>query len=180
MTPESRRPDWSGWQSVERIQTEYGLSSINLVKPGVGETTRVLLRRVPWRILVRADDLIPRYRLSGGSKLPAADGTVPTMKARWGASISDVLSGLGFIVDMRSGAYLSLGPVPFAVTVRVETEVDGQRKVVSHFNKRYKGELARVLALGPDVSSADGVAEVARDAGWTVEVNGEQVTLVVD
>ncbi|MCT1444417.1 peroxide stress protein YaaA [Corynebacterium sanguinis] len=130
--------------------------------------------------LVRADDLIPRYRLSGGSKLPAADGTVPTMKARWGASISDVLSGLGFIVDMRSGAYLSLGPVPFAVTVRVETEVDGQRKVVSHFNKRYKGELARVLALGPDVSSANGVAEVARDAGWTVEVNGEQVTLVVD
>ncbi|MGV0387691.1 YaaA family protein [Corynebacterium sanguinis] len=130
--------------------------------------------------LVRADDMIPRYRLSGGSKLPAADGTLPTMKARWGASISEVLSELGFIVDMRSGAYLALGPVPGAVTVHVETEVDGQRKVVSHFNKRYKGELARVLALGPDVSSADGVAEVARDAGWTVEVNGEQVTLVVD
>jgi hypothetical protein len=26
---------------------------VNLVKPGVGETTRVLLRRVPWKILAR-------------------------------------------------------------------------------------------------------------------------------
>ncbi len=26
---------------------------MNLVKPGVGETTRVLLRRVPWKILAR-------------------------------------------------------------------------------------------------------------------------------
>jgi hypothetical protein len=25
------------------------------VKPGVGETTRVLLRRVPWKVLVRPD-----------------------------------------------------------------------------------------------------------------------------
>jgi hypothetical protein len=29
---------------------------VNFVKPGVGETTRVLLRRVPWRILVRTAD----------------------------------------------------------------------------------------------------------------------------
>jgi hypothetical protein len=33
---------------------EYGIGEVNLVKPGVGETTRVLLRRVPWRVLVRA------------------------------------------------------------------------------------------------------------------------------
>ncbi|CAM2979706.1 PELOTA RNA-binding domain-containing protein [Skermania piniformis] len=26
---------------------------MNFVKPGVGETTRVLLRRMPWRVLVR-------------------------------------------------------------------------------------------------------------------------------
>ncbi|MFE9423525.1 phosphoribosyltransferase [Kitasatospora sp. NPDC006697] len=47
-----REPDWAGWAAVERIREEYGLPSVNLVKPGVGETTRVLLRRVPWRILV--------------------------------------------------------------------------------------------------------------------------------
>jgi len=48
-----REPDWSGWAAVERISEEYGIHSVNLVKPGVGETTRVLLRRVPWRVLVR-------------------------------------------------------------------------------------------------------------------------------
>lgn len=46
-------PDFSGWAAVERISEEYGINSVNLVKPGVGETTRVLLRRVPWKILVR-------------------------------------------------------------------------------------------------------------------------------
>ncbi|MFJ8041381.1 phosphoribosyltransferase [Kitasatospora sp. NPDC096147] len=48
-----RAPDWAGWAGMERISTEYGIGSVNLVKPGVGETTRVLLRRVPWRILAR-------------------------------------------------------------------------------------------------------------------------------
>lgn len=43
---------WSGWEAVEKISTGYGINNINLVKPGVGETTRVLLRRVPWRVLV--------------------------------------------------------------------------------------------------------------------------------
>jgi Phosphoribosyl transferase (PRTase)/PELOTA RNA binding domain len=47
-----RTPSWVGWQAVERISSEYGINNVNLVKPGVGETTRVLLRRVPWKVLV--------------------------------------------------------------------------------------------------------------------------------
>ncbi|WP_225447792.1 phosphoribosyltransferase [Streptacidiphilus sp. P02-A3a] len=60
-----REPDWSGWAAVERISEEYGIGSVNLVKPGVGETTRVLLRRVPWRVLVRrgADAELGHVRL---------------------------------------------------------------------------------------------------------------------
>jgi len=60
-----REPDWSGWAAVERISEEYGIHSVNLVKPGVGETTRVLLRRVPWRVLVRrgADAELGHVRL---------------------------------------------------------------------------------------------------------------------
>jgi hypothetical protein len=54
---EDRTPSWAGWQAVERIRQAYGIESINLVKPGVGETTRVLLRRVPWKVLVRPDAL---------------------------------------------------------------------------------------------------------------------------
>ncbi|REK90431.1 phosphoribosyltransferase [Streptomyces inhibens] len=48
-----RAPTWQGWAAVERISEEYGIHDVNLVKPGVGETTRVLLRRVPWKILSR-------------------------------------------------------------------------------------------------------------------------------
>lgn len=51
-----RTPTWTGWRSVAEIAQRYGISSVNFVKPGVGETTRVLLRRVPWRVLVRDPD----------------------------------------------------------------------------------------------------------------------------
>ncbi|WP_086724968.1 phosphoribosyltransferase [Streptomyces carpinensis] len=49
-----RTPTWEGWAAVERISEEYGIHDVNLVKPGVGETTRVLLRRVPWKILAQS------------------------------------------------------------------------------------------------------------------------------
>ncbi|MET9619359.1 phosphoribosyltransferase [Streptomyces sp. NPDC006464] len=48
-----RTPTWEGWAAVERISEEYGIHDVNLVKPGVGETTRVLLRRIPWKILAQ-------------------------------------------------------------------------------------------------------------------------------
>lgn len=48
-------PTWAGWATIERVSEEYGIHNVNLVKPGVGETTRVLLRRVPWKILMRED-----------------------------------------------------------------------------------------------------------------------------
>ncbi|AZB44714.1 hypothetical protein CEF21_02945 [Bacillus sp. FJAT-42376] len=49
-------PTWSGLEDIKKIQRDYGIENINLVKPGVGETTRVLLRRVPWKILVKSFD----------------------------------------------------------------------------------------------------------------------------
>jgi hypothetical protein len=48
-----RRPTWGGWADVEALSERFGIGDVTLVKPGVGETTRVLLRRVPWAILVR-------------------------------------------------------------------------------------------------------------------------------
>lgn len=50
-----RTPDWSGWEAVRRCARAEGVDDLNLVKPGIGETTRVLLRRVPWKVLVRDD-----------------------------------------------------------------------------------------------------------------------------
>jgi hypothetical protein len=60
-----RTPSWEGWAAVERISEDYGIHDVNLVKPGVGETTRVLLRRVPWKILARrgADTDLGHVRL---------------------------------------------------------------------------------------------------------------------
>ena len=52
--PPLRTADHAGRAAVDRIVDAYGIGDANLVKPGVGETTRVLLRRVPWRVLVRA------------------------------------------------------------------------------------------------------------------------------
>jgi hypothetical protein len=50
-----RDPTWTGWADVEALSEQYGIGDVNLVKPGVGETTRVLLRRVPWAVLIRPD-----------------------------------------------------------------------------------------------------------------------------
>lgn len=126
--------------------------------------------------VVRAGDMIPRYRLSGDARVGGA-----TLKSRWGTAITDVLADFPFVVDLRSGTYQKLGPVPGAATVRVESvQPDGSRKVVSHFNKQYKGELARALALhDTTVTSPDDVAHVAHTAGMSAEVHGAQVTLVV-
>lgn len=48
-----RAVTFRGLAEVERLQAEFGLPSIHLVKPGVGEATRVLIRRLPWKLLVR-------------------------------------------------------------------------------------------------------------------------------
>ncbi|MEO6701169.1 MAG: RNA-binding protein, partial [Jatrophihabitantaceae bacterium] len=52
---QDRDPTWAGWRAVAELSARYGINDVNLVKPGVGETTRVLLRRVPWKILMRRD-----------------------------------------------------------------------------------------------------------------------------
>lgn len=46
----------SGMDEVREICEKYGIEDINLVKPSIGEATRVLLRRVPWKILVHSLD----------------------------------------------------------------------------------------------------------------------------
>lgn len=41
-----------GIDEVKKIAEEYHIGNLNLIKPGIGETTRVLLRRMPWRVLI--------------------------------------------------------------------------------------------------------------------------------
>jgi hypothetical protein len=42
----------SGTEVVRSIADEYRISDINFIKPGIGEATRVLLRRIPWKVIV--------------------------------------------------------------------------------------------------------------------------------
>ncbi len=44
----------AGLEETRQIAQEFGVSDLNLVKPSIGETTRVLLRRVPRTILVKS------------------------------------------------------------------------------------------------------------------------------
>lgn len=42
----------TGLDEAKKIAEEYNIHDINLVKPSIGEATRVLLRRVPWKVLI--------------------------------------------------------------------------------------------------------------------------------
>lgn len=94
--------------------------------------------------LVRADDRIPAYRISGGTTLPG----VGSVAAVWREPITAVLAvESGPILDLRSGAY-QFGTLPQRDEVavgRVLLERDGRRSVVSHHNKATKGRAVRAL-----------------------------------
>lgn len=46
---------WTGMDIVMNICNLMGVEDYKKVKPGIGETTRVLLRRVPWKVLINKD-----------------------------------------------------------------------------------------------------------------------------
>lgn len=41
-----------GIDEVRKIAVKFGVDDINFIKPGIGEATRVLLRRVPWKVFI--------------------------------------------------------------------------------------------------------------------------------
>ena len=124
--------------------------------------------------ILRIDDPIPAYRLSGGVSLPR----LGPVASRWRASLPHELTdatGEGLLIDLRSGTYVNLGkPEPAiadrTVTVRVLHETNGVRKVVSHFNKATKGQLVRaLLTSGAEPAGVGELTEVWSDLGWQVE-----------
>lgn len=64
-----------GLDEVKELCQHFQVEDINLVKPGIGETTRVLLRRVPWKILIsnsckEDNTLNPILKLAGEKGVP--------------------------------------------------------------------------------------------------------------
>lgn len=124
--------------------------------------------------LLRPQDRVPSYRLSGGTVLPGLGGLAP----RWKPVLEPLLADEPFVVDLRSGAYASLARVPGACEVRVLREEGGKRTVVSHDNKWTKGLLARALCEH-GASTVRHVAEIGRAVADEVEVDGNRVDLLL-
>lgn len=64
-----------GIDEVREIAKKYQIDDINFIKPGIGETTRVLLRRVPWKVLIdkrykESDELRHLIRLAEEKNVP--------------------------------------------------------------------------------------------------------------
>lgn len=71
-----------GREAVRQIAAEYGISDINFIKPGIGEATRVLLRRIPWKVLMNetysdALELMHIRQLAAEKNVPCEISRVP-------------------------------------------------------------------------------------------------------
>jgi cytoplasmic iron level regulating protein YaaA (DUF328/UPF0246 family) len=95
---------------------------------------------------IRFADRVPAYRLSMGTSLPDVGRLASFWKPQLSEALTDATAAQ-LLVDCRSSTYAAAWTPPPALTVAVNvfTEVNGVRKVVSHFAKHTRGELARHL-----------------------------------
>jgi cytoplasmic iron level regulating protein YaaA (DUF328/UPF0246 family) len=121
---------------------------------------------------VRFADRIPAYRLSMSAGLPGLGKLASFWKPKLAAAMSGPAAG-HLLVDCRSSTYAAAwAPEPeCTVAVNVFTERDGTRKVVSHFAKHTRGELARHL-LTRRGKAPETPAQLAKAAAekWAVEL----------
>ena len=95
---------------------------------------------------IRFADRVPAYRLSMGTSLPDVGRLASFWKPQLGDALATAAVG-ELLVDCRSSTYAAAWTPPpeQTVAVNVFTESAGVRKVVSHFAKHTRGELARHL-----------------------------------
>lgn len=131
--------------------------------------THALIHTAPFGP-VGALDPIPGYRLAAGTALPG----VPPLRRHWAEAVSTALTETPQpVIDLRSEAYVALGPVPSGLDstyVRVVSDgPDGATRALNHFNKKAKGELVRRLAVDrPGLSSVDDLIAWAGTAGLSM------------
>ena len=91
-------------------------------------------------------DKVPAYRLSMGTALPDVGRLATYWKSHLPGALAARAEGQ-LLVDCRSSTYAAAWapPADRTVSVNVFTETNGKRKVVSHFAKHTRGELARHL-----------------------------------
>lgn len=131
---------------------------------------RVLIQSAPFGP-VGALDAIPAYRLAAGVSIPG----IPPLRRVWADAARAALADAAprFVLDLRSEAYVALGPVPAGTPsayLRVVTDAGaGATRALNHFNKHAKGALVRRLAEDrPRVGSSAAFLAWASGAGFLV------------
>jgi cytoplasmic iron level regulating protein YaaA (DUF328/UPF0246 family) len=132
--------------------------------------------------LVAASDPVPAYRLSHDSRLPDL-----SLKREWASEIGSALATTpGLLLDLRSEAYVALGPAPArgdCVYLRVVSEADsGRKRALNHFNKKAKGQLVRaIIENGHDFETVGDLLEWSAHAGFRLRHSAPgELELVVD
>lgn len=113
---------------------------------------------------IGALDPIPAYRLAAGTALPG----VPPLRRHWADATTAAIAEAApsFVLDLRSEAYVALGPVPESVPSAYVRVVTAQGRALNHFNKKSKGLLVRRLAEErPRVGSLRGICDWAGERG---------------
>lgn len=113
---------------------------------------------------VGALDALPTYRLAAGTSLPG----LPALRRHWAEATSAAIAEAdpSFVLDLRSEAYVALGPVPGSVASAYVRVVTAHGRALNHFNKKSKGLLVRAIAEDrPHVSSLRGLRAWAQKRG---------------
>ncbi len=124
--------------------------------------------------LINVTDRIPAYRLSGDTVVPK----IGSLTKFWSDSITSLISDQDeFVIDLRSGIYVKLGPTDKNIADQVvvprimQKMPTGAPKVVSHSNKATKGRLVRSLAqAGKSVKTVEQLAELAAKVALDVKI----------
>jgi cytoplasmic iron level regulating protein YaaA (DUF328/UPF0246 family) len=152
---------------------------LGLAELPVKARKRVLIASALWGV-VAPGDRIPYYKFPPKTRLKGFEAP----NAHWRPALAEALPDAegDLVVDMRSGAYMPAWKPKRAtlLAVRAFTEVDGERKAVSHMAKAVRGDVARAL-LEAKKAPADpgGVAAIAEAAGFSVELSDGNLDVVV-
>ena len=132
--------------------------------------------------LIGAQNHIPAYRLSAGTRLPRLGASLKQVWREAHAGID--WASFEFVLDLRSRGYADLAPIPNAIEVHVAQKgPDGTLRALNHFNKAAKGDLVRRLALAEaQFSSPESLCEWATDTGLglTAGPGRRQLTLITE
>lgn len=134
---------------------------------------------------VALGEAIPAYRLSASGSVPG----LPPLRDIWAPAVAQVVADRDpeLILDLRSGAYATMVPLPPELRERTvvgkiwQADAGGERTAVSHHNKAYKGHLVRALLQSrrrPHTPKQ--LVDALAAAGWQTGLDGRRLDIVID